>query len=271
MIKLTFCRLISFLTLACVDGHVHASTVVVLPHQQGDSGNAFPFSVGGPGVSMRYQQVYDAAGFADVSQGCLIRALGFNIRSGYGSGSLIQDIQIDFSTISSSVDGLSPDFASNVGSDDAVGYGRGSLYVANNMPGAPSGFGVLVTLTTPFVYHPANGNLLMDVRMYQPASGGFVPGPFDCSTVPGDTVSRVWAFGVGSATGSTDTFGLITAFVVDPIPEPGSARLCIIGVAVFVVWRSRRAEHAPRGVVPNGFAGGTAPVGSSHYSVTEKT
>src|SRR2546425_6256540 len=110
----------------------------------------------------------------------------------------------------------------------------------NNNRNAPSSFGILVTLTTPFFYNPAAGNLLMDVRYYQGATPGVAPGPFDASTSSGDTVSRVYTFGVDGVTGTADTGGLITAFVATPVPEPGSVVLLFFGVATLGIFLRRR-------------------------------
>ena len=213
-----------------------ASTeVIAVPAAVGNSFNGFPFSVGG-GLqdSFRYQQVYGASAFAPpLSQGGLITALGFNVKSGSFLATTLPDIQIDFSTTSKLVDGLSTTFAANVGADDKIVFARGPMGIFPNGPGTPPGFNVVINLTTPFFYNPSAGNLLMDVRYYHEQTAGFAPGFFDASDHSGDSVSRVYAFDVGDATGIADTVGLITVFVVTPVPEPTAGVLLLTGLGAF--------------------------------------
>ena len=221
-------------------GCAQAATEIIIPRPQGDVGSTAPFSTANAD-SMRYQQVYDASRFVEVSQGCLIRALGFNIRSGNATGVILPNIQINFSTTTGGENSLSGTFADNIGPDDSVAYARGPMTINPGGPGAP-GFNVTINLTTPFLYHPALGNLLMDIRYYQGPDGSVAPGPFDASTTSGDGISRVYAFSVGSNTGTSDTIGLVTAFMVDPIPEPGSGSLCLLGLAALVLSGARLGE-----------------------------
>jgi len=214
---------------------LYASIDIAVPGPVGDSSNFAPFGLG-VGGSMRYQQVYGSAGFSAVSQGGFITALGFNLSSVQSIGGGLPDIQIDFSTTSMPVDSLSTTFSANVGADDTIVYARGGLLILQNNPAAPPGFGVLINLTTPFFYNPAAGNLLMDVRNYRAGGTSTGPGAFNAANELGDTVSRVYAFAVSDASGIADTFGLNTAFVVTPIPEPGSVILLLAGLSVLAVF-----------------------------------
>jgi hypothetical protein len=233
---------IFLLAIACLTDSAAASTVIASPSLQGTEGISFPFSTAN-GNSARFQQVYDASGFAQVSQGCIIRALGFNIRSGWGGGSVLPDIQFDLCTTPRGENGLSTTFSENVGGDDTVVYNRGPLTIWAGMPGAP-GFNVVLPLTTPFTYRPGSGNLLLDIRYYSGGDGGQVPGPFDASDQAGDGVARIGAFGIGSTTGFADSAGLNTGFVVDAIPEPSSFALCFCGLIVFVMCRVGPVQRA---------------------------
>lgn len=218
-----------------------ADAYLAVPGTSGNDRSLAPFSTGFP--SMRYQQVYSdsafsGAGLSDVS----ITALYFKSLAGLS----ISNIQISLSTTPAAADSLSPIFTSNVGADDTTVY-SGSLVLTSG-PG-PSSFTVLVTLQTPFRYQPGNGNLLLDVRNI---SGSvplvpFPPGPidFESATVLGDSVSRVFATDVGAASGTADTSGLLTLFVVDPIPEPSSVALLLLGTAAF--WLSGRRRKLQRG------------------------
>ncbi|SRR6266568_1812685 len=243
--KLPKC-LISCLTALSLARTASASTTIAVPGAVGDSANLLPFGGIGAGVSLRYQQAYGSSAFSPIGQGGLITALGFRVVSGGALAEPLPDIQIDFSTTSKPVDGLSTTFAANVGGDDTVVVARGPLGMQNNNPNAPPGFGVLVNLTTPFFYNPAAGNLLMDVRYYQLRSSGF-PTDYDASTSSGDTVSRVYAFNVADASGLADTIGLVTGFVVTPVPEPGSGILLLAGLSVLAIFiRPSTLRRSPR-------------------------
>jgi len=215
----------------------HAQGVIAVPGTVGNTESNLPFSYNTP-ISLRCQQVYNASAFSSASQGCRITALAFNIWSRNVLASS-QDAQIDFSTTSRSENGLSTTFADNVGSDDTVVFARGLLTIDPEGPGAPPGFSVLIQLTNPFIYRPANGNLLMDVRIFQGATGaGGPPGDLDASDGLADGTSRVYAFSVGSTAGTADTIGLVTGFVVTPVPEPGTGVLLLVGLLVVLLLRS---------------------------------
>jgi hypothetical protein len=216
---------------------LYASTDIAVPGTVGNAALIGPFSLIGDS-SERYQQVYGASAFSAISQGGLITALGFNLSSVQSIGGTLADIQIDFSTTSKPVDGLSTTFSANVGADDAIAYTRGVLPIVPNNPGAPPGFGVLIPLDRPFLYNPAAGNLLMDVRCYQGSCPAFAPGPFHAANDIGDTVSSLSAFGVGSvgnATGTAGTVGLLTGFVITPVPEPDPVFLLLAGVSIMAI------------------------------------
>jgi hypothetical protein len=82
---------------------------------------------------------------------------------------ILPDIQINLSTITLGADGLSLVFANNLGLNDTIVFARGPLSLSSNFSGpvgGPMDFDVVITLTTPFFYDPAAGNLLMDVRNF---------------------------------------------------------------------------------------------------------
>ncbi len=181
----------------------------------GPNSNLYPFSVSSmPNVhSMRYQQVYGAGDFAGVSGPITIRQIAFRPSQLGGNPFKLDapDIQINLSTTSKSVDGLSANFSGNVGADDIVVYNRGPLPLSSAGADPLTGlynFDVVITLATPFVYDPANGNLLLDVRNF----GGSFATPLDAQNIPTDSVSRVYASDVTAASGTADSLGITTQF-----------------------------------------------------------
>jgi hypothetical protein len=230
----------------------HAITpTVVVPNGnamvEGNSNNGYPFDLGQTGLSsQRYQQVYAASQFSGIpSGGGLITQIIFrpDAFSGGAFTSTLPDMQIDLSTTSAPDDGLSTTYANNVGADDTVVFARGPLTLSSAFTGPPNGpkdFDIIITLTTPFFYNPANGNLLMDVRNFGGGSTTF----FDAAFTTGDGSSRVFNSDVNSGTGSTDTEALITGFTI--VPEPGSAALLLVGGGTLLGWFwgcRRRQRH----------------------------
>ena len=223
----------------------HAITpTVVVPNGnamvEGNSNNGYPFDLGQTGLtSQRYQQVYAASQFGG---GGLITQIIFRPDAFAGNAftSTLPDIQIDLAYSSAPDDGLSTTYANNITAGDTIVFARGPLALHSAFTGPPDGpkdFDIVITLTTPFFYNPALGNLLLDVRNFGAGSTTV----FDAVFTSGDGVSRVYSQNVNFTTGSTDTLGLVTGFNI--VPEPGTAMLLAGGgtlLALFGGCRRRR-------------------------------
>jgi hypothetical protein len=232
----------------------NAQNVVVpngLTNVEGNTDNGFPFNITNFALtSQRYQQVYGSGDFSTLGGPRLITAITFRADGnvGFGFSSVLPSMQIHLSTTSAAVDGLSGVFASNVGADDAVVF-NGPLPLASSASGGPPHtFDIVIALQTPFLYNPANGNLLLDVRNFL----GGATTQFDADTTIGDATSRAYTnsnlSGVNSPTADAeDSFGLVTQFTFVSVPEPSTVILLgLTGVgcaaAVFQRIRRRKAE-----------------------------
>jgi hypothetical protein len=236
---------------------VRADTVVVpnsLATAEGNSNNRFPFGIMAAPPTQRYQQVYAASQFSPGSGPLLITQILFrpDAISGDAFTATLPDIQINLSTTTPGPDGLSATFASNVGANDTIVRSRGALTLSSADtpgPGGTRNFDIVINLTTPFLYDPTQGNLLMDVRNF----GGGTTTFFDAHDVLGDSISRVYTFNgtVTSAIGDqVNTSGLVTAFTFTRqgpptgVPEPATMVLLGIGLAGLAgaVRRHRKAD-----------------------------
>jgi hypothetical protein len=203
---------------------------------EGNSNNTNPFG-NTFFADVRYQQVYRANQF---SGSILIGQIAFRPDASFGSAfsTVSPDIQINLSTTSRNPDALSATFSQNVGVDDTVVYNRGPLPLSTANAGGglfgPRDFDIVITLTTPFLYNPSQGNLLLDVRNFRVVTTT----SFDAEDTAGDPVSRVYGR-VNDVTApfNPDTIGLVTQFLppppTQPIPEPTS--LALLGFGSFAL------------------------------------
>jgi len=235
---------VAILALGAVQAWANVIVPSALTNVEGNTNNGFPFNLANFGLtSQRYQQVYSSSEFSGLF---LITDIEFRPDAGGGAAfsSTLPSIQIDLSTTTAAVDGLSSTFSANVGSNDTIVF-SGPLSLSSSFTGpagGPKNFDIVIVLQTPFLYDPALGNLLLDVRNF----GGGSTTQFDAENTFGDTVSRVTtnsnASGVNSPTADlNDTFGLITSFSgVAAAPEPGT--LALVGLAVAgLAWRRRKS------------------------------
>lgn len=213
--------------IALCANHGRAADVVApntLRTVQGDTGNLFPILSSQP---LRYQQVYDKSQFAGFAAGGeYITQFAFRVHSpGIPFTASISDFQVNLSTTAKTPEGLSATFADNVGTDDTVVFPSASVQFATSVSGSaddPQAFDLVITFTTPFLYDPAKGNLLLDVRN----ASGATHNPtndqqIDAVSTGGDSTSRAYNFGDVTAAhagpaGSgfqMDTFGAVTRFV----------------------------------------------------------
>ncbi len=83
----------------------------------------------------------------------------------------------------------------------------------------------------------------MDIKVFTGASTTF----FDAIDVTGDSVSSVFGFGKPiPSSGQASSLGLATIFAVQPIPEPSTIALFVLGLAGFAVFAYKRKERKGR-------------------------
>jgi hypothetical protein len=164
----------------------------------------------------------------------LISAIGFATSSGYAGQSNTDTFTLGLSTTSATIASLSTNYASNIGPDaKTVFSGTQTITAASN-----GTFDFLVTLSTPFVYDPTKGNLLLDVNI----SNSTGPNQLAFETTNDAVTSRIYnSSGTGTPTHDLN-YGLVTAFTVGPVavPEPSTMVMgltSVVGAGLFALRR----------------------------------
>jgi hypothetical protein len=204
-----------------------------------DDGNCYPFTCNDSGtnvgLAMEYQQVYAANQF---SGPMAISGITFFDTLYPGATVLNGDYQIFLSTAAPGVGPgtLGTDAAANEGSDN-------TLFFSGNLGQTLLGSTFDIAGTTPFIYNPVNGNLLMDVLVSNQDNvpSGFGGGFLDADD-SGAVTSRAWCGPAGFACPALnpDTAGLVTEFT--SVPEPSSLLLLGSGLSLLLGLKGKRKE-----------------------------
>lgn len=179
-----------------------SAQVVVVPNAQatndGDTNGTTP---SGP-VQVRYIQIHDASQFGVLSGPSLLTQFAFRPdRIPNQSGPRTVTLRLYASTTSRSVAGMSTTFADNLGTNNTLVFNGTLTWTTANLPslGNTRQFDNVFPLTTPFLYDPAAGNLLLDFQ--QSADGS----AFTSDKVSGNPATRQLVGG-GSTTATTGVF-----------------------------------------------------------------
>jgi hypothetical protein len=228
-----------------------AETIVVPSNREtvvGNTGNAIPFGRSSTSNEpVRYQQLYDASEFIGIGDVITISEIRFRIDDGTPEeGPTTFDlIEVRFSTTSVANDELALVLDDNLGADDTMVFSGSFTWDACGIGTDPcSGpypqpFDLAIPLTTPFIYDPAAGNLLLEVFNddLTPVINYFL----DQENNTDDSVSRVVELrelGTGDPLFSGNSAGLITQFVYT-VPEAGGTGATIAALLALTGLRRR--------------------------------
>jgi len=221
------------------------ATIIYAPEgSQTQEGNSFLLAPLVPNGGPRFQQVFNSSIFTPLLPpgGGWITDIAFRADGPFGGNFNfdVPNVQVILSTTTHSADGLSSIFDDNLGPDQAVVFGAGPLHIrsTHNPLDYPQGFALIFGLSQPFYYNPSAGNLLMDIRSLYAGQETYPQVFLDAVNTPGDSIS---ALGGGAPT----TAGLATFIAFQPVPEPSSLTLCVIGSVLLAMgWKRMRKAKA---------------------------
>jgi hypothetical protein len=216
---------------------------IVVPNEFAEKdANTYNDTPSGSFSGIRNMVIFDSSQFGDLSGPTYLTRWAYRPDRLTGSmGPSSGTMKVFASTTKRSVAGLSTKFADNLGPDNTLVFEGTLVLTTSNMPGAGNTrhFDIVTTLTTPFLYDPAAGNLLLDVQI---SGGGGTSIRWDAIT--GNPSVRL-LYANGSAT--VGSFGnvAVTQFTFEPAPVvticPSQVEVCwqsISNATYRVEWQS---------------------------------
>ena len=153
---------------SCVMTELRAQVIVVPNSLATNDGNDSGTTVSGGPTSVRAMRIFDASQFAALSGPSLLTQFAWRPDRILGqSGPHSVNLRIYASTTTRSVAGLSMTFADNLGADNTLVFNGTLNWTTGNLPGPGNTrqFDMVFPCTTPFLYDPAAGNLLLDMQL----------------------------------------------------------------------------------------------------------
>ena len=214
-----FAFLLAALLGSCVMTQLHAQVVVVPNAQATNDGNASATTPTGPAL-VRAMRIFDASQFAALSGPSFLTQFAWRPDRILGqSGPHSVNLRIYASTTTRSVAGLSMTFADNLGADNTLVFNGTLNWATGNLtgPGNTRQFDIVFPCTTPFLYDPAAGNLLLDTQLSDNGQSQSIT----IDTVVGNPTARE-IVNTTSSTAVTAEFVVpfvqVTQFTFEPLP-----------------------------------------------------
>ena len=198
---------------ACVTPELRAQVVVVPNVLATNDGNSSGTAPAGP-APVRWLQIHDASQFGALSGPSLLTQFAYRPDRILGqSGPRAWILRLHASTTRRSVAGISTTFADNLGTNTTLVFDGTVNVRTGNLPGPGNTrqFDYVVPFTTPFLYDPAAGNLVLDLQIEE--NGPQAPATFDTVLSPDPAIGRVLAIGSSTATtGTIWAYSQVTQF-----------------------------------------------------------
>ncbi len=227
-----FAFILAALLGSCVTTELSAQVIVVPNAQATNDGGGTSTSTTGP-ASVRWLQIEDASQFGALSGPSFLTQFAYRPDMILGqSGPRSLTLRIYASTTSRSVAELSTTFAENLGTNNTLVFDGTVNVTTRNLPGPGNTrqFDYVFPLTTPFLYDPAAGNLVLDLQIN--ANGSALT--FDTVFSGDPAIGRIFSFGSSTATTGNFQDSHVTQFTFEPPPL-----VTIRASQVEVCWNSK--------------------------------
>jgi hypothetical protein len=232
---------------------IHAAPIqfLVVPNAQTSTpGNDSSGSLGVSGLGGEFQEVFGRSQFSSVAGSLLITQFAYRLKPDTGSiNATVTSFSISMSTSPYAPNTnagntlITPAFAANRGPDNTVvlSGGAGVLWSSQGCTvSVTCPFDIVFTLSTPFLYDPSKGFLLLDTEIT--GYNGVGTGELDVQRYdpPGGVVAGVTPISAGSQTGIVELDGNIVQLGFTVVtPEPASCALMLGGLGVLMAIRRR--------------------------------
>ena len=204
---------------SCVTTQLRAQVVVVPNAQATNDGNASLTTPTGPAL-VRAMRIFDKSQFAALSGPSFLTKFAYRPDTILGeSGPRSWTLRVYASTTSRSVAELSTTFAENFGTNNTLVFDGRVNVATGNLPGPGNTrqFDIVFPCTTPFLYDPAAGNLLLDTQLSDNGQSQSIT----IDTVEGNPTAREIVNTTSSTALSAEfvaPFVQVTQFTFEPPP-----------------------------------------------------
>jgi hypothetical protein len=200
----------------CVITKVRAQPLVVPNELATEEGNT-PIVVPPGDATFRYMLIYDASQFKALSGPSFLTQFVFrHDATADDLGPRTTIFRLYASTTRRSVVGMSTNFNENIGTNNTLVFDGTGMLATENLPGPGNTrlFDIVTPLTTPFLYDPAAGNLVLDLHV---ASDSGQAIRYDAVT-GNPTLRALASFGSATATSGDFATPQVTQFIFEAPP-----------------------------------------------------
>jgi hypothetical protein len=195
----------------------------------------------------RVQQLLGSGQFASVGGSLLIDQLSFRLAPETGSGSLsATNLNLYLSTSPKLPSTISTTFADNISPDNTLVFSGPFTASSSGCTGpAVCPFDLRLNFTTPFLYNPAQGSLLLDFKFTGISQTGELD-EMDFAGPNGGIVSLVALLNDTTAIASGFSTDILQLRYTAAVPEPTTGAFVFIGAASLALMRRHRSARAAR-------------------------